>query len=102
MKYTLQDGVIPFKTPTSRPHSTVSARAAKVFEAAVKRKEKIAKGIWIFVVISCVTGCLGQVFTFLEIFWKYPTIIDIETEKTDDLQFPAVTVCNMNRFVTHR
>ncbi|XP_018496395.1 uncharacterized protein LOC108864717 [Galendromus occidentalis] len=93
-----KDGIIPFKMPSSRPLSTASGRAKKLFEAAAKRKAKIAKGIWIFVVICCVAGCLGQVFTFLEIFWKYPTIIDIETEKTDELQFPAVTICNMNRF----
>ena len=79
----------------------MSVQAAKVFAAAARRKEQIARGIWIFVVLSCVTGCLGQVFTFLEIFWRYPTIIDIETEKTDELQFPAVTVCNMNRLVMH-
>lgn len=55
---------------SSRPDITASAKGRHLIELASKRRTKVARIIWICVVFACVIGCLGQVFTFLEIFWR--------------------------------
>ncbi|XP_075526155.1 bile acid-sensitive ion channel-like isoform X1 [Dermacentor variabilis] len=76
---------------------TASARARQLLELATKQRQLLGRVLWVTVVLLCVLGCLSQVFIFLEIFWKFPTIIEVETERTDDLDFPGVTICNNNR-----
>nr|XP_054924716.1 acid-sensing ion channel 5-like [Dermacentor andersoni] len=76
---------------------TASARARQLLELATKQRQLLGRVLWVTVVLLCVLGCLSQVFIFLEIFWKFPTIIEVETERSDDLDFPGVTICNNNR-----
>lgn len=66
------DSMARITTPKadSRRGSTASAKAHHLLELAAKKKALVSRAIWIFVVFACVTGCLGQVFTFLEIFWR--------------------------------
>ncbi|KAL1438806.1 hypothetical protein MTO96_047733 [Rhipicephalus appendiculatus] len=98
----MDEGDATLHVPARRPsmpsaRETASARARQLLEMATKQRKLMGRVLWITVVLLCVLGCLSQVFIFLEIFWKFPTIIEVETERTDDLDFPGVTICNNNR-----
>ncbi|XP_075729088.1 uncharacterized protein LOC142771484 isoform X2 [Rhipicephalus microplus] len=91
----MDEGEATLHVPSAR--ETASARARQLLDMAAKQRKLLGRVLWITVVLLCVLGCLSQVFIFLEIFWKFPTIIEVETERTDDLDFPGVTLCNNNR-----
>lgn len=54
------------------------------------------KGLKVVVFLSCTTGFLWQTFSFLTVYWTYPTVVDVESEFLDHVDLPAVTVCSCN------
>ncbi|XP_023228162.1 amiloride-sensitive sodium channel subunit gamma-like [Centruroides sculpturatus] len=51
----------------------------------------------IFVFFLCLGGFLYQSVTFLNIYWTYPTVVDIRIEYKLNMTMPSITVCNNNR-----
>lgn len=52
--------------------------------------------------IGCVgyfSGCLYQSWQFLDIYFKYPTTMEVNVVQEPIVTFPAVTVCNGNRYL---
>ncbi|GIX87073.1 hypothetical protein CEXT_161971 [Caerostris extrusa] len=48
-------------------------------------------------ILGYFSGCLYQSWSFLDIYFKYPTTMEVSVEQAPVLQFPAVTICNGNR-----
>ncbi|KAG8195521.1 hypothetical protein JTE90_019510 [Oedothorax gibbosus] len=55
------------------------------------------KTFWILLLILCICGCIFQVSSFLSTYFQYPVLIDLEVKHGKSLDFPAVTVCSLNR-----
>ncbi|GFQ67174.1 hypothetical protein TNCT_479981 [Trichonephila clavata] len=47
--------------------------------------------------IGYFSGCLYQSWSFLIIYFKYPTTMEVNVQQAPVLLFPAVTLCNGNR-----
>ncbi|GIY33533.1 amiloride-sensitive cation channel 5 [Caerostris darwini] len=48
------------------------------------------------VLACCLVGFVYQTTEFLKIFWKYPTVLDIDVEYPEVIESPAITYCNLN------
>ncbi|XP_076305010.1 epithelial sodium channel subunit alpha-like isoform X2 [Tachypleus tridentatus] len=47
--------------------------------------------------ILCLTGFLWQGVKFLQLYFNYPTSVQIGIGREDTLEFPAITICHTNR-----
>lgn len=54
------------------------------------------KIFWILILIMGALGCLSQVGLFLESYYDYPVIVNLDSMTANVQPFPAVTVCNVN------
>ncbi|GBM10429.1 hypothetical protein AVEN_263344-1 [Araneus ventricosus] len=55
------------------------------------------KLLWFIVLLVGISGCSYEVYRFLTLYFQYPVVITLEVQNTWKLDFPAVTVCNLNR-----
>lgn len=63
----------------------------------VRAKSTLQKIWWMIVLLLCVFGSIYQISEFLRSYLEYPVVIDLNVENNLVLDFPAVTVCNLNR-----
>ncbi|KAG8197252.1 hypothetical protein JTE90_007504 [Oedothorax gibbosus] len=62
----------------------------------VATKNNFRKILKTYVFFVCVTGFFWQTFTFLSVYWTYPTVVDVQYYFPDDFDLPAVTFCSSN------
>lgn len=43
-----------------------------------------------------IVGCMYQCFSFLAIYFKFPTTVEMNVTNANIMEFPAVTICNNN------
>uniref|UniRef100_A0A0N4V0G0 Amiloride-sensitive cation channel 5 n=1 Tax=Enterobius vermicularis TaxID=51028 RepID=A0A0N4V0G0_ENTVE len=53
--------------------------------------------LWSLVLFSCIVAFLFQAKEIIERFFRYDVIVGVEV-KFEKIQFPAVTVCNLNPY----
>lgn len=51
---------------------------------------------WVFIMIVGLLGSFIQIIQFLSSYYSYPVVVNIDSDSQLNLQFPAVTICNMN------
>lgn len=56
-----------------------------------------SKMFWILVFIIGAIGFLSQVGLLLNSYFDYPVVVDMDFIQSDSQEFPAVTLCNVNR-----
>ena len=59
-------------------------------------KNKAIKILNIVGYLGITVGCMYQCFSFLTIYFKYPTTVEMNVTNDNIMDFPAVTVCNSN------
>lgn len=62
-----------------------------------ERKSKYFKILYFVGCIGYFSGCLYQTWSFLNIYFKYPTTMEVNVFQEPVVEFPAVTVCNGNK-----
>ncbi|KAG8196939.1 hypothetical protein JTE90_008998 [Oedothorax gibbosus] len=60
-------------------------------------KSSCARVFWVVVFVVTVSGCAYQVYSFLYVYLQYQVLIDLKYQRVMAFDFPAVTVCNLNR-----
>nr|QZK27839.1 amiloride-sensitive cation channel [Cupiennius salei] len=53
--------------------------------------------LWFLVLLVGLLGCSYEIYHFLSLYFQYPVVITLEVKNDWKLDFPAVTVCNLNR-----
>lgn len=53
--------------------------------------------MWFLVLIFGFLGSTIQLSRFLSSYFQYPVIVNIRVEHVPHMEFPAVTICNLNR-----
>ncbi|GFQ84415.1 uncharacterized protein TNCT_723591 [Trichonephila clavata] len=48
------------------------------------------------VVVGCIGGFLYQTISFLQYYWTYAVVVDIQTIAPEEFSIPAITFCNDN------
>ncbi|GIY36166.1 acid-sensing ion channel 3 [Caerostris extrusa] len=56
----------------------------------------LGKIFWLLVLITCFTLSVYKIYAFCHLFFKYPVVVSFEIDRKDSLEFPAVSVCNLN------
>ncbi|GFQ65453.1 uncharacterized protein TNCT_591801 [Trichonephila clavata] len=46
--------------------------------------------------VCCITGFIYQSLVFMELYWKYPTILDIQISRKGEIMMPGITACDPN------
>ncbi|GIX77023.1 FMRFamide-activated amiloride-sensitive sodium channel [Caerostris extrusa] len=60
-------------------------------------KTSCSKITWISILTGALIGCCYQIYGFIDQYFKYPVIVDLLIEQPENITFPAVTICNLNR-----
>ncbi|GFY34343.1 degenerin mec-10 [Trichonephila clavipes] len=55
------------------------------------------KLLWILILTVALSGCGFQTYRFVDLYFKYPIMVNYRLESQRNADFPAVTICNMNR-----
>ncbi|GFQ93707.1 acid-sensing ion channel 1C [Trichonephila clavata] len=55
------------------------------------------KLLWILILMGALAGCCFQTYRFVTLYFKYPIMVNYRLESQGNAEFPAVTICNMNR-----
>ncbi|GFQ81439.1 hypothetical protein TNCT_540921 [Trichonephila clavata] len=55
------------------------------------------KIIWMLILVGGLMVSFYQAFRFLNVFLQYPILVTLQIDQKQFLDFPAVTVCNLNR-----
>ncbi|XP_055932740.1 uncharacterized protein LOC129962769 [Argiope bruennichi] len=67
------------------------------FPTIIATRTPWRKVVKIIVFVGCTCGFLYQTSEFLELYWAYPTMVDIKVENPDSVVLPAISFCNANR-----
>ena len=55
------------------------------------------KILWVIVLAAGLFGCGYEIYRFLTLYFQYPVVVNLHVENERTLEFPAVTICNLNR-----
>ncbi|XP_038057118.1 acid-sensing ion channel 1B-like [Patiria miniata] len=67
---------------------------ARVFHAS----KLLVKTVWIIIMLTCLCVCVWQISDRFYMFLQYKANTEISVEYTRNMDFPAVTICNFNRY----
>ncbi|XP_055931842.1 acid-sensing ion channel 4-A-like [Argiope bruennichi] len=61
-------------------------------------KTSVQRILWFIVLTGCLSGFAYQTYKFSVLYRKKPSVVQIEVENDGLAEFPAITLCNTNRF----
>nr|XP_006009097.1 PREDICTED: acid-sensing ion channel 5 [Latimeria chalumnae] len=67
---------------------------------AVGQQPRIRKVVWMLVVLSSFCVFIWQVSSRFINYFSWPTTTTVVLQYVEDIEFPAVTFCNLNRYQT--
>ncbi|KAF8781575.1 Structural maintenance of chromosomes protein like [Argiope bruennichi] len=85
-----------FKASQGAPY-IISGFNCSGFPTIIATRTPWRKVVKIIVFVGCTCGFLYQTSEFLELYWAYPTMVDIKVENPDSVVLPAISFCNANR-----
>lgn len=57
-----------------------------------------ARLMWLCFFLLCFTTCFCELIWIILRFYRFDVTVDVLTVREKSLQFPAITICNLNRF----
>ncbi|GFS91365.1 acid-sensing ion channel 4, partial [Nephila pilipes] len=57
----------------------------------------LIKLLWLLILITCLICSTYRIQEFYYLYQQYPAVVSLRLDQKYNLQFPAVTVCNLNR-----
>ncbi|GBM71318.1 Acid-sensing ion channel 3 [Araneus ventricosus] len=93
----------PFKN--SHPNKNISYNISEVFDnSSVYAASQISQSslhlsrrIWLLVFVASLFGSIYKIKMYCELYWQYPIVLSLYVDQNSSLQFPAVSICNLNR-----
>ncbi|KAK2527624.1 Asic5 [Columba guinea] len=67
----------------------------------VQTRSKTRKVLWLLVVTGCLTIVIWQICSRFMYYFSWPTTTTVVVQYVENVKFPAVTFCNLNRFQAH-
>ena len=75
--------------------SKTSAHVLRGVATASLRKARL---MWLCFFLVCFTTCFCELIWIILRFYQFDVTVDVLTTRENSLQFPAITICNLNRF----
>ncbi|XP_012582275.1 PREDICTED: acid-sensing ion channel 5 [Condylura cristata] len=94
---------IPLPTPADRKTFDRDFAISTSFHGVhniVGNRSQIRKVIWLAVVLGSVSLVVWQIYCRFVNYFTWPTTTSVEVQYVENVEFPAVTFCNLNRFQT--
>lgn len=73
-----------------------SETTAHGFGRLASSSSAIERLIWLVCLVSALTYTFVQGFRLVSDYFSYPVDVKVTMKHTEDLEFPAIVVCNMN------
>lgn len=73
-----------------------SETTAHGFGRLASSSSAIERLIWLVCLLSALTYTFVQGFRLVSDYFSYPVDVKVTMKHTEDLEFPAIVVCNMN------
>uniref|UniRef100_A0A8B9N984 Acid sensing ion channel subunit family member 5 n=1 Tax=Accipiter nisus TaxID=211598 RepID=A0A8B9N984_9AVES len=67
----------------------------------VQTQSKTRKVLWLLVVAGCLAIVIWQIYSRFIYYFSWPTTTTVVVQYVENVKFPAVTFCNLNRFQAH-
>uniref|UniRef100_A0A8C3CNR1 Acid sensing ion channel subunit family member 5 n=1 Tax=Cairina moschata TaxID=8855 RepID=A0A8C3CNR1_CAIMO len=67
----------------------------------VRRRSRTHRGLWLLVVTGCLGIVIWQICCRFTYYFSWPTTTTVVVQYVENVKFPAVTFCNLNRFQAH-
>lgn len=88
-------GINRWKTATIEFCSETTAHG---FGRLVHSQSRILRWMWLCLVIAGAIGCIYETSEFVYRFLEFGVTVKFTRVREKSLQFPAITLCNLNRF----
>ncbi|GFY51215.1 uncharacterized protein TNIN_410311 [Trichonephila inaurata madagascariensis] len=62
----------------------------------IQARGTLQKLLKFLVLICCFIGCMYQIWLYMQVYWKYPVIVDVFVSNPSHISLPAFTVCEYN------
>lgn len=73
-----------------------SETTAHGFGRLASSSSAIERLIWLVCLLSALTYTFVQGFRLVSDYFSYPVVVKVTMKHSEDLEFPAIVVCNMN------
>ncbi|XP_054716973.1 degenerin mec-10-like, partial [Uloborus diversus] len=83
------------------PNDSGVDKTSKLQRWNLSKKNRLFRVLYALGSIAYLIGCLYQTSSFLNLYFQYPTTMEVNVVQEPVLTFPGVTVCNGNR-VRHK
>uniref|UniRef100_A0A8C3QG47 Acid sensing ion channel subunit family member 5 n=1 Tax=Cyanoderma ruficeps TaxID=181631 RepID=A0A8C3QG47_9PASS len=67
----------------------------------VHTQSKARRALWLLIVVGCLAIVVWQICSRFIYYFSWPTTTTVVVQYVENVKFPAVTFCNMNRFQAH-
>ncbi|KFP33932.1 Acid-sensing ion channel 5, partial [Colius striatus] len=67
----------------------------------VQTQSKTRKVLWLLLVMGCIAIVIWQICSRFIYYFSWPTTTTVVVQYVENVKFPAVTFCNLNRFQAH-
>ncbi|XP_055000882.1 acid-sensing ion channel 5 [Sorex araneus] len=94
----------PLPSPTDRKkfdHDFAISTSFHGVHNIVRNRGRVRKALWLLVVLGSVSLLVWQIYSRFVNYFKWPTTTSMEVQYVENIDFPAVTFCNLNRFQAH-
>ncbi|GBM15949.1 Acid-sensing ion channel 1C [Araneus ventricosus] len=55
------------------------------------------RSVWLLVFAACLIGSICKIYGFYNLYRQYPVVVRLQVIHERNLEFPAVSICNLNR-----
>ncbi|KAM4900734.1 bile acid-sensitive ion channel [Sylvia borin] len=67
----------------------------------VHTQSKARRALWLLTVVGCLAIVIWQICSRFIYYFSWPTTTTVVVQYMENVKFPAVTFCNLNRFQAH-
>ncbi|KAL2305023.1 hypothetical protein Nmel_006992, partial [Mimus melanotis] len=67
----------------------------------VHTQSKARRALWLLIVTGCLAIVIWQICSRFIYYFSWPTTTAVVVQYVENIKFPAVTFCNLNRFQAH-
>ncbi|CAL1262859.1 unnamed protein product [Larinioides sclopetarius] len=86
----------PVKMNWRKAMKIVLKRSVVTGVPEILQARNLSKFLRICVFIFCIGGFLYYTVSFLMVYWKYPTVMDVVVDYPEEIEIPAITICDYN------
>ncbi|XP_078388799.1 bile acid-sensitive ion channel-like [Cetorhinus maximus] len=90
--------LLPVENTQHFDHEFAASTSFHGLQNALQSKPRIRRVFWMVVVLGCVIVVFSQITQCFIRYFSWPTSTSVTIKYVEQIEFPAVTFCNLNRY----